>query len=236
MLRRSEEPMIRRSCLALLVLVPALAWAQDEGGETPPPPSTEQRAPRRPLRDLRLAAAPEGWQAPQAQGEARGRRRFLAEYTLPVAAGSTEAPKVTVLAMGPRQAQSFDEYRGRLVAGWTKPDGSAVTQTDQTVATRKEGDLEIKTSEHAGSFAPARGGEKKDGMKLLAVWVRQGEDRWSIWLMGPAAGVDQAKDAFLAWVDTAQPGDPLPAGPGNNSGGQGGGGQGGGEGGGSGPY
>lgn len=198
-----------RSWSASVVVAGALlapVSAQDEGG--PPPAGGQEegrreRAPRRPARELSFDAAPEGWQ----RVEPQGRRRFLQEYRLPAADGQAEGPQVTVLFMA--QPRPFDEYRSRLKHSWTHADGAPLADADQTVEIRRPSDPEVRVVEQAGTQT-SRDGGKKEGMKLLAAYVRAGDDAWSVWLMGPAAGVDRNRDAFLRWVETARPG-PAPA-------------------------
>lgn len=201
--------MVRASWLASALVVSTLlsaAFGQNGQEEPPPPPPSggDERAPRRPARDVTFDAAPEGWQ--EADAPARGRRRFLAEYTLPAAEGQAEGPKVSVMGV----AREFDDYRGRLKSGWSTADGAPLTDADQVVEIRRAADPEVRAVEQAGSQTP-RGGAKKDGMKLIAVYVRSGEDRWSVWLLGTAEGVALHRDAFLRWVETARPGDLVPA-------------------------
>lgn len=198
-----------------LVLVPAPALAQ-EGGDAPPSGEggeREPREPRTPARKLEFdaAAKPEAWQAP----EGRQRRRFQVEYK------TADGAEITVLPV--REKREFAEYRARLLRNWTKADGAALTDADQVVEVRKAADPEVRVVEQAGTQAQPREGTKKEGLKLVAVYVRQGDDRWSVWLLGPTAAVDAQREAFLKWVDTAKPGaapapstEPAPAPEGGN--------------------
>lgn len=196
MLRRVASTCVLLSALA----VPA--FAQD--GQPPPGGGGggQQRAPRPPARMLDFGAtAPDTWKAPEK--EAKGRLRYQLELKTP------DGADVTVLAM--REKREFAEYRSRLLRSWTKADRTPLTDADQVVEVRKAADPEIRVIEQAGTQAQ-REGEAKEGMKLIAVYVRQGEDRWSVWLLGPAAAVDAQRDAFLKWVDTARAGE-VPAAP-----------------------
>lgn len=201
------RPLLASALFVSTLLLPA--FAQDEPPPPPPSGDREERAPRAPTRDVTFDPAPEGWQkaAPSANAGGRGRRRFLADYTLPAAEGQPEGPKVSVMSMGPRE---FDEYRSRLKNNWSKPDGTPLTDADQVVELRKAADPEVRVVEQSGSQTP-RDGAKKDGLKLIAVYVRSGDDRWSVWLLGTAEGVALHRDAFLRWVETAKPGELLPA-------------------------
>lgn len=194
--------MVRRSWSAFLVVLALLApvAAQDEGA--PPSGGGQERAPRRPARDLAFDAAPEGWE----KVEPRGRRRFLVEYRLPAAEGQAEGPAVTVLFMSP--VRSFDEYRGRLKSSWTRADGAPLADADQVVEIRRPSDPEVRVVEQEGAQA-SRDGSKKEGMKLLAAYVRAGDDAWSVWLLGTAEGVERHREAFLRWVESARPGEPI---------------------------
>ncbi|MCO5168241.1 MAG: hypothetical protein M9894_18015 [Planctomycetes bacterium] len=192
------RPVCRWSLLFLLLLAPALA--QDEG--------RPERAPRRqaaPQREVRFDPAPEGWR----KVEQGGRRRFLLEYALPPAEGQAEGPQVTVMAMGQRE---FGDYRGRLKGGWSRPDGAPLGDADQVVELRRAADPEVRLVEQQGTHGP-RDGARRDGMKLVAAYVRQGDDRWSVWLMGTIEGVDRHREAFLRWVETARPADAQDAPP-----------------------
>lgn len=210
--------------LAALLFVPAMAQDTDKP-PTPPPAGGKERAPRKPTRDLRFDAAPSGWT--KVEGGS-GKRRFLHEFKLPAAADQTEQPQVTVLGSN----SAFADYQGKLRTNWSKADGSQLLEADQKTEVKHEADPEIRVVEQAGTFTP-KGGDKKTGMALIAVYVAQGEDKWSVWLMGTAEGVAMHKDAFLAWVVTAKPGELISQGGHGSGGGAGtGGGSGGGSGGG----
>lgn len=217
--------MVRR-----LVFVCALAGAlvlpvgAQDGEETPPPPAGGQeggqeeggqrrgrqgRGGGRTLRKLDTGTLPAEWTARPAEPQQQGGRRFQGDWNLPAADGQSEGPRVTVLATGAQQRE-FETYRERLRGTWTKADGSALSAEDQTVETRKEGELEVRLVTQAGTQTP-RGGAAKSGQKLVAAWIKAGNDSWSVWLLGPAEGVDKHREAFLAWLDQVKPG-PAPAG------------------------
>jgi hypothetical protein len=209
--------------LAALLFVPAMAQDTDKP-PTPPPAGGGggERAARKPTRDLRFDATPAGWT--KVEGGS-GKRRFLSEFKLPAAADQAEQPAVTVIG----SRSGFADYQAKLRNNWAKADGSALAEADQKTEVKHEAEPEIRVVEQAGTFTP-KGGDKKTGMALIAVYVAQGEDKWSVWLMGTAEGVALHKDAFLAWVATAKPGELVSQGGGHGSGG--GGGSGGGSGGG----
>ncbi len=197
--------------LAALLFVPAMAQDSEKPPTPPPAGGGGERAPRKPTRDLRFDAAPTGWT--KVEGGS-GKRRFLSEFKLPAAADQTEQPAVTVIG----SRSPFSEYQAKLRNNWSKADGAPLAEADQKTEVKHEADPEIRIVEQAGTFTP-KGGDKKTGMALIAVYVAQGEDKWSVWLMGTAEGVAMHKDAFLTWVATAKPGELVSQGAGHGSGG-----------------
>lgn len=212
--------MVRR-LVFLCALVGALVLpvvAQDDGGDAPPPAGgqggeggarrgRQGRGQNRTQRKLDAGAVPADWKVHTADPQQQGGRRFQADWELPAADGASEGARVTVLATGAQQ-RVFDTYRERLRNNWKQADGAALGAADQTVETRKEGELEIRIVTQEGTQAPKEG-TAKPGQKLVAAWIKSGNDSWSVWLLGPAASVDKHREAFLAWIDQVKPG-PAP--------------------------
>lgn len=185
--------MLRPVCalsLVALLLGPAVAPGRADD-ESPP-----EAAPRRQAREVRFDPAPDGWR----KVEPEGRRRFLLEFALPGAGDGAEGPRVTVMAMSARE---FADYRGRLKAGWSRADGAPLSDADQVVEIRRAADPEVRIVEQQGTSGPRDA--RRAGMKLVAAYVRQGDDRWSVWLLGTVEEVDRHREAFLRWVETARP-------------------------------
>ena len=203
------QRLVFAAALASALILPAAAQ-DDPGGAKPPAGEGDEERPRRerrraPARKLEFDAAPAEWKAHEAPQGGRGAARFQGEWQLPAAAGQSEGPVVTVMASG-GQRREFDGYRTRIRNGWTKDDGSPLGEADQKVETRKEGELEVRLVEQAGTRTAQKGAEPKKGQKLIAAWVKAGNDGWSVWLLGTTEGVEAAREAFLKWLDTARPG------------------------------
>lgn len=111
-----------------------------------------------------------------------------------------EGPRVSVSPLD-RRYRGFDAFRRGLLTDWRNAQGDPLTDLDQNVIVRREGDTEIRLIEQSGSFQPRTGRGLERG-KLVTGWVRNGEDAWEVRLLGEPEQVDAQREAFVRWLDS----------------------------------
>lgn len=180
---------MRTARVAILTLaINAVAFAQ------------EQPAPRPPLT---FDPPPATWTPHPAES-----KPFLLDYDLPAAEGDEGGGGLRVNVL--EYPMGFDDYCAKILGKWRRADGEQLTADDQSVEQLDVNGLTIRVVDQRGTHTP-REGPARPGWRLVAAHVQADTRYWTVWLMGPATGVERHRAEYIAWLRTAKVGAALAA-------------------------
>jgi hypothetical protein len=134
----------------------------------------------------------------------------IMSFELAKAEGDADAPIIKVYHFGAGQGGTLDDNVKRWCGQFKTKDGDKFSEDKAKKESFESNGLKVTTVEIEGTYTPPammRGGDPKEGQKLIGAYVEGDGGPWFVKLQGPAKSVDKAKDAFVKWLKSAKLGE-----------------------------